>query len=82
MGAIEEMLTDPFYYLRAACEHRYRCGLNVLEFPENLHGLYCYIPDEELPGVVRETVDLSILDEQVEAFESSLKARNLSTTGG
>ncbi|MGB7420312.1 MAG: hypothetical protein WA917_00315 [Comamonas sp.] len=49
LQAIEITLADPFYYLRAGCEDSYGCGLNLMDLPEELHGLSCYIEDREVP---------------------------------
>lgn len=50
MRTIREVLDDPFFYLRHECEMQHGHGLNLLEFPEQLHGLCCYLPDDRVSG--------------------------------
>jgi hypothetical protein len=50
LKAIDEIQSDPLFYLRHACQHRHECGLYDLELPPHLHGLSCYLPDEVVPG--------------------------------
>lgn len=50
LRAIEETLSDPFYYLRSACQSRYGCGLYTLEFPAELESLTCFMEDDQVPG--------------------------------
>lgn len=75
LRAIEETLSDPFYYLRAACEARYSCGLYLLEFPVEYMGLYCYLDDDQVPGTLayrdREKIDRQQLDD-FKNFEANL----------
>ena len=47
--AIEETQGDPFYYLRSACQERHGCGLYALPLPPQLHGMACYLPDDQVP---------------------------------
>ena len=47
--AIEETQSDPFYYLRSACMERHGCGLYALQLPTQLHGIACYLPDDQVP---------------------------------
>lgn len=49
LQAIAETQWDPFYYLRAACEARYGCGLYTLPLPEHLHAFACCMSDEDVP---------------------------------
>lgn len=49
MGAILETMADPFYYLRAACEQEYECGLYVMPLPEGMDAFACYLPDSQVP---------------------------------
>lgn len=49
MATIKEVLSDPFYYLRAAVRERWQQGLYTLELPEKMHGFSCYLPDESVP---------------------------------
>lgn len=49
--AITEIQWDPLYYLRAACEKEYGCGLYALALPLDMHGFACYLPDEDVPGM-------------------------------
>lgn len=60
MKAIEEIETDPLFYLRNVCEAEHRCGLYNLSLPAELHGLCCYLPDEDVPGTL-EFIDRGIL---------------------
>ena len=48
-GTIEETQGDPFYYLRSACQERHGCGLYALPLPPQLHGMACYLPDDQVP---------------------------------
>lgn len=48
--AITEIQWDPLYYLRAACEKEYGCGLYALTLPARFHGFACHLPDEDVPG--------------------------------
>jgi len=50
LRTIEETLWDPFYYLRAACQTSHGCGLHLLQFPQQLVALSCYLDDEQVPG--------------------------------
>lgn len=50
LKAIDEIQWDPLYYLRAASETQYGCGLYALGLPTELHGFSCYLPDEDVPG--------------------------------
>lgn len=47
--AIEETQWDPFYYLRSDCFERHGCGLYALPLPPQLHGMACYLPDDQVP---------------------------------
>lgn len=88
MRVIEETQLNPFYYLRAACQEQYGCGLNMLEFSRELHGMFCYIPDDEVPGTeanaekmecIKNGFDLlGYLDE----FEGGLTPSNIQTNRG
>jgi len=49
MGAILETMADPFYYLRAACEQEYECGLYVMPLLEGMDAFACYLPDGQVP---------------------------------
>lgn len=75
LRVIEETLYDPFYYLREACRSRYGCGLNLLGFPLDLVGFYCYLADDEVPGTSafkeREESDKLLLAD-LEVFEANL----------
>ena len=75
LRAIEETLGDPLYYIRAACQTRYDCGLHLLEFPVQLMGLYCHLDDDQVPGTIaykeREEADKLLL-EGLEIFETNL----------
>jgi hypothetical protein len=48
MAALEATFFDPLYYLRNACQERYRCGLYTLGL--RWPGLACHLPDVEVPG--------------------------------
>jgi len=82
--AIEETISDPFYYLRAACEAQYECGLNLVEFPVELIGLYCYLPDDQVPGTnayLRREKDEDDLRTLLLDLESTLTPTNASAKG-
>lgn len=49
LQAIEEIESDPLFYLRIACEAEHGKGLYNLPLPRPLHGLCCYLPDEAIP---------------------------------
>jgi hypothetical protein len=72
---IADTLNDPLFYLRAACEKQYGCGLYLLEFPVELMGFSCYLDDDRVPGTtsyserIKET---SILFGELDSFESNL----------
>lgn len=75
LRAMEEVLRDPFYYLRAAIQTHYGCGLHALEFPVELTGLYCHLDDDQVPGTSaykdrEEETRLLLAD--FEDFESNL----------
>lgn len=78
LKAICQIQLDPLYYLRAACEHRHGCGLYSLELPTGLHGLACYLPDEDVPGTPERTEKIkrekhsNALLTELEDFESNL----------
>lgn len=87
MKVIEETLWDPFYYLRSACQTQYGYGLNVLEFPKELHGMCCYLPDDQVPGteanakrLLEEKEAFDLLGE-LDDFEDKLTPTNASTQG-
>lgn len=50
LRSIEETLSDPLHYLRAACQERYGCGLHLLEFPREYMGFSCYLGDDQVPS--------------------------------
>lgn len=81
LRAIEETLWDPFYYLRAACQKHYGCGLHLLEFPVEFMGLYCYLADDQVSGTQAykdraEENKLLLLDlEDFESFLTPIKAK-------
>lgn len=78
LKAIEETQSDPLYYLRAACEQQYECGLYSLALPPEMHGLSCYIADEDVPGTPANAEKSSRENEQNELmadlwdFEASI----------
>jgi hypothetical protein len=48
MKTLEATFYDPLYFLRAACQQRYGCGLYLLGMP--WPGFACFLPDDEVPG--------------------------------
>lgn len=50
MRAMEEVHADPLFYIRAACEDRFKTGLYLLDLPTKLAGFTCYIEDSSVPG--------------------------------
>lgn len=76
LRSIEETLGDPFYYLRAACQERYGCGLHLVEFPEKYMGFYCYLGDDHVPSTPaykeREEKDREEARLLAELFEADL----------
>lgn len=50
LRAIEEAQTDPFYYLRAACNEKHGCGLYDLPLPSAYDFMACYLANEDVPG--------------------------------
>jgi hypothetical protein len=75
LKAMEEIQSDPFYYLRSSCESQYGCGLYALPLPPKLHGLSCYIPDDDVPKTqaYKEKIknDLDMV-KALENFEASI----------
>lgn len=76
LRAIEETLWDPFHYLRAACQTRHGCGLHLLQFPQQLVALSCYLDDEQVPGTQayreRDEENRLLLLEGLADFEANL----------
>lgn len=50
MRAIESVHSDPFYYLRVACEERHGKGLYLLDLPAQMTGFACVLDDSVVPG--------------------------------
>lgn len=78
LKALEEILCDPFYYLRVACEQKYGCGLYAMPLPPELHGFACHLPDDQVKGNTaceeREMKEQEMNDLilSLDVFESSL----------
>lgn len=76
--AIEETQWDPFYYLRSACLERHGCGLYALPLPAQLHGMACYLPDDQVPRTtafearVAKEAEENVLLLGLDDFESNL----------
>lgn len=66
--AIDEILADPFYYLREAIKSSDHdddgLGLYTFEFPKALVGFSCYINDSHIPG----TKEAKQLEEKTRSF--------------
>lgn len=50
MRALESIHSDPFYYLREACEERHGTGLYLIDLPAKLAGFACVLDDSMIPG--------------------------------
>lgn len=78
LKALEEILCDPFYYLRAACEQKYGCGLYAMPLPPELHGFACDLPDDQVISSTaceereRKEQEMNDLILSLDVFESSL----------
>ncbi len=70
MGAILETMADPFYYLRAACEQEYECGLYVMPLPEGMDAFACYLPDSQVPKTAANERRIRTEAEEDAMFES------------
>lgn len=84
MDAIGEVLMDPMFYLRNACEEMHEMGLYRLPMPRRLIGYNCYLPDADVPGTDeyerrrKEELEFwgDLLDEEENvAFKTTLKAK-------
>jgi hypothetical protein len=84
MAAIGEVIADPMFYLRNACEEMHEMGLYRLPIPRPLIGYNCYLPDADVPGTddyerrrkeeLESWGDLLEEEENV-AFKTKLRAR-------
>ena len=50
MKAMEAVHADPLFYLRVACEERFKTGLYLLDLPQKLAGFSCYLEESSVPG--------------------------------
>jgi hypothetical protein len=50
MKALEAVHADPLFYLRAACEERYKTSLYLMDLPPKLAGFTCYVDESMVPG--------------------------------
>jgi hypothetical protein len=74
IARIESVLSDPFYYLRIACETEWK-SIYLMPLPDNLMGLYCFIDDEEVPGTsayIKREEERARLDALIEALEQKM----------
>jgi len=79
LRAIEETQWDPFYYLRASCETVHGCGMWDLPLPKQIHGLTCYMADEDVPGTPENILAGKSYEDMLSdfaIFESSLTPIN------
>ncbi len=70
MAAILETMADPFYYLRAACEQEYECGLYVMPLLEGMDAFACYLPDSQVPSTAAYERRVRTEAEEAAMFES------------
>ncbi len=84
MRAIEAVHSDPFYYLRVACEERFDTGLYLLQL-HKLPGFACYLDDSQVPGTAafaREQRDQQALLDELTRFEMDVFQKpDVSTEG-
>lgn len=52
MKAMEAVHADPLFYLRVACEERFKTGLYLLDLPPKLAGFTCYMEESSVPGTI------------------------------
>ena len=74
LKAIEVSLSDPLHYMRNECWTLYSCGLYAMELPATLHGLACYLPDEQVPGTPARAKYLAVFDLDLSSPAPSLSA--------
>ena len=75
MKVLEEVLADPFFYLRADCRNQHGCGLYALKLPKELHAFSCYLADDEIPGTPAfesKQAEEEALWRELDAFENAL----------
>lgn len=70
MASILETVADPFYYLRAACEQEYECGLYVMPLPEGMDALSCYLPDSQVPKTAAYEKRIRTEEEEAAMFDA------------
>lgn len=71
LSAIEEVMTDPLYYLRVASEEIDGFGLYERPLPPNMIGFSCYIEDFGVPGTKDYEAFHLELDLKLDHFESN-----------
>jgi len=79
MKAMEAVHADPLFYLRVACEERFKTGLYLLDLPQKLAGFSCYLEESRVPGTqayeqmqkdVQAMLD-ELVDLEADAFQKS-----------
>lgn len=70
LNAIEEVMTDPLYYLRIASDEMDGLGLYERPLPQNMIGFSCFIEDAFIPGTTDYEDFHAELDLKLDIFES------------
>ncbi len=69
LGIFEFVYADPLWDVRHAVMEAHGCGLYVVDLPQNLHGIACFLEDKAVPGTLAFKQDQDAIQQSLAQFD-------------